>query len=379
VDRRVDVVAIVQLIRDSAGGGDSNTTRFDDRNFTEERRMPTKVLYLAVDRAMFPPALFTAYTARRHSRAQAFDIVIAVPENSIEPEWLDWACSHIDVNVKEVRFADYLGIDKTSNPMYPPSCCYRYLFDLFIGSGYEKIIYLDADIRVAGDLSRLFDLDLGIFAFAARPGLTTAHDIIPGSWRDKYLRTLEWDIADPYASSGVLVINPERWLGLDFGRRVINFLQNNLEKCLLPDESALNLLIRGEFLPISPVWNMLTTTWLQTDVSDLLCPAVLHHGGNCKPWKVTDWTLTTGDRHEAVHYQRFSRNSPLLGFVSGERLSWKGAKKYAKAFVRRRLGGTIDPLINLKKYRSHIETFWFADKAQGLIACDVNGVLRVVD
>ena len=334
----------------------------------------TNCVFLSVDSAVFPPALFTAYTARQHARAHEFDIVIAVPENTIEPIWLDWA-AQLGVIIKEAPLAEGVGILKTASRTYPPSCCYRYIFDIFLSPRYEKLIYLDADIRVTGDISRLFDLDLGTHPFAARPGLAVAQDIKPGSWAERYITTLGWDVSTPYASSGVLVINPQRWLDLDFGRRVIAVLRENIPICLLADESALNLLVRGDFLPISPVWNILTTHWLGTDLSDVIAPAVLHHGGHNKPWNPADWITKTGDRRETAEYQLFFRNSPFPDFASVKRRpSWKQTRRYMKGVIRRTLGR--DALVNAEKYKRHIQTFPFADKDQGLTAIDRCGVLR---
>lgn len=340
--------------------------------------MPKNVLYLAVDRTMFPAALFTAYTALEHGRARSFDLLIAVPENSIEPAWLDWAQSKLRIAIKEVNFSSHVGIEKTVNPIYPPSCCYRYLFDLFLPS-CDRIIYLDADIRITGDVSLLFDLDLGPKIFAARPGLTVAEDAAPGSWLEFYLTALGWDADVPYASSGVLVINPKRWLHEDFGRQVIRSLQANTDRCLLPDESALNLLVQGDFLPISPVWNMLTSLWLGADLSGLLEPAVMHHSGSVKPWNALDWLTKTGNRSESAHYRRFFRHSPFPHSASlcRPRPTWKQLRRYFTSSVRRGIGQNWSRL-NVTKYSNHVKTSYFADETQGITFRGQDGILRIM-
>lgn len=342
--------------------------------------MTTKALFLCVDRAMFPPALLTAHTAREKACAHTFDIVIAVPENSIEIQWLDWAQSEVGVIVKEVPLPERLGIARTANRRIPPSTCYRYLFDLFVPPQYHKLVYLDADIRVTGDISRLFALDLGSHPFAACPdGGITAHRA--NSWAARYVEGLGWDMSIPYANAGVLVIDPKRWLELDIGGRVIHQVRSNLDTYVLIDQCALNVLTRGEFTPISPVWNMQMPIWLATDLSDVVAPAVLHYAGPSKPWVAIDWW---GSPDENDAYQRFFRQSPCPSFASigGRRPTWRQARRYLKRWAKWKLTGRRspgNPQIDVNSYKRHIRTFPFEDKAQGLTSCDTGGVLRVAE
>ena len=117
---------------------------------------------------MFPPAVFTAHSVRRHTPKTSFDLIIAVPQNTIPRAWIDYAEAHAGVTVRECAFDSHLAITRTSNRYLPP-LTYRYFFDRFLASGYRKLIYLDADIEVRGDISALFALDLEGHAFAAVP------------------------------------------------------------------------------------------------------------------------------------------------------------------------------------------------------------------
>jgi lipopolysaccharide biosynthesis glycosyltransferase len=112
----------------------------------------------------------------------------------------------------------------------------RYFFDLFLPSRYERRIYLDADIRVLGDISPLFNLDLGPHAFAASPDVAfAAYDGSNGNWIADYIPKIEWDTAVRYANAGVLLIDRARWQQLDLSRRVIEHLRTHLDICFLAD------------------------------------------------------------------------------------------------------------------------------------------------
>jgi len=336
-------------------------------------------IFLSVDRAGFPPAVFAAHTAKINAPADAFDTVIAVPENVVEPLWIHWAEANVGAVVREVSLVEHIGFQKTANRYIPPSTAYRYLFDLFLPSHYDKLIYLDADVRVLGDLSRLFELDLGGHVFAACPdAVVTAYEDGSDPWTANYIAKLGWDLAVTMVNPGLLVIDPRRWLEKDLGRRVMADLREHIDVYLSVDQDALNLLVRGAFQPISPVWNMLTMLWLAADFSDVISPSVLHYAGPQKPWKVKSWGY---DQKEILPYREFFRSSPwpdLALSLWRESPTWKECRRYYRRLLKRTVMGRwpLYPASNVEKYKDHIRSFDFADKRQRLVACDATGVLR---
>ena len=49
------------------------------------------------------------------------------------------------------------------------------------------------------------------------------------------------------------------------------------------DQSALNLLLRGDFLELSPAFNLMTPLW-NSFVREAIAPAIVHFTGALKPW-----------------------------------------------------------------------------------------------
>lgn len=335
-------------------------------------------LFFCADRAMFPAAVFAAHSAGTNARANHFDTYIGVLENSIEPTWIDWVETHVGATVKEVPFSEHIGIAKTANKAFPPSICYRYLFHLFLPDRYRKVIYADADMRMVGDISRLFDLDLGSQAFGACPDVLMAADPKrPAGWAMRHLAGIKWDISIPYANSGLLVIKPDAWLARSLGEQVLKLSREKADVFGLLDQDALNLIVRGDYAPISPVWNMLTRIWCCTDLADIVSPVVLHYASH-KPWRPFEWR---GSLTETTIYRNFFKNSPWPRFVSlTNDLTWKNAKFYARKWSLERLTGRTKmkpPVgVSLDIYREHICTFPFADKRQGIVVPDAAGVMR---
>jgi lipopolysaccharide biosynthesis glycosyltransferase len=331
---------------------------------------------LAVDRNLFAPAVFTAYSVLRRAPKHPFDLVIAVPPNTIARPWIDYVEKNVGARVVEFSFERYVSYDRAIN-RYPPSTFYRYAFDRFLEGVYQKVIHLDADIRVAGDISTLFGLDLGGQPFAAVPD-GVIHSDAAGQWQP-YLAGLGLDASISYANAGVLVIDPANWAKQDLSERVLRYFRKHADACFLADQSALNAIVRGEFIKLSPVWNMLSVLWFRSKLADLVSPVVFHYSGASKPWRPLTWPY---DRAVSDLYREFFRDSPWPNTVnwSGSVGDWGTFLKSRYRTASRRLRGR-DPSIlrspqTVLAFRNYLETTPFADVQQSLSVWRPDGPLH---
>lgn len=246
------------------------------------------VVTLAVDRGLFAPAVFTAHSVLSRPAKHPFDLVIGVPRNAIPSSWIDYAERKVGVRVVEIAFERHLSFDQSIN-RYPPSAFYRYAFNHFLQGAYQKVIFLDADIQVVGDISTLFGLDLEGKPFAAVPDVVIHSDAL-GQWQS-YLGGLGLDTGISYANTGVLVIDPARWEQQDLSARVLDYVNKHAAACFLADQSAVNALVRGQFTKLSPIWNMLSVLWFRSSLAELVSPAVFHYSGSSKPWRPLTWPM----------------------------------------------------------------------------------------
>jgi lipopolysaccharide biosynthesis glycosyltransferase len=329
---------------------------------------------LAVDRGLFAPAVFTAHSVLSHPAKHPFDLVIAVPLNAIPSGWIDHAQREVGVRVVECAFERHLSFDRSIN-RYPPSVFYRYAFNRFLEGAYKKVIFLDADLRVVGDISTLFGLDLEGQAFAAVPDVVI-HSDAPGQWRD-YLAGLGLDAGISYANTGVLVIDPVRWEQQNVSGRVLDYVNKRAAACFLADQSAVNALVRGQFTKLSPVWNMLGVLWFRSSVAEVVSPAVFHYSGSSKPWRLLTWPY---DRAISGLYRNFFQTTPWSDTVN-----WSGSAAEWRSFLRtryraglRQLRGKV-PLVSeqtILQFRHHLQTTPFADLQQGLVVRQPDGSLH---
>ena len=154
--------------------------------------------------------------------------------------------------------------------------------------GLDKILYLDIDILIQGDVGELYDLELGDNVFAGkRTRLRTWASMIKPITRATlhFSPDVAWDVrrrlhdtADLTArtfNAGILVLNLKLM-------RSENFTVEHLylvEQCRMNDQDVFNIYSKNRVLEIDSVWNHVPSQ----DFNDE--PKIIHWAGPSKPWK----------------------------------------------------------------------------------------------
>jgi lipopolysaccharide biosynthesis glycosyltransferase len=148
-----------------------------------------------------------------------------------------------------------------------------------------RILYLDADIMVRGDLSELFSLDLhGAVAGAVREPSD------PFFWSRNGLEhvfRLGVDPWQPYFNAGVLVLDAARMRAARVEERCLEYMAAH--RPLRMDQDALNAVLIGEILELPTQWNVedyyFKSRPRRSRYRTILDAArVLHFVGDRKPW-----------------------------------------------------------------------------------------------
>lgn len=143
-------------------------------------------------------------------------------------------------------------------------------------SQYDKVLYLDSDIVVTGDISQLFNTELGDnLVAAASEEVMTDYDVY-GSYVEKALGVYRYD----YFSAGVLLINAKLYREENIETKFIELL-NSFTFRVTQDEDYLNVLCKGRVKPLSLGWNKSAYKNPSFDDSDL---KLIHYKINWKPW-----------------------------------------------------------------------------------------------
>jgi lipopolysaccharide biosynthesis glycosyltransferase len=137
----------------------------------------------------------------------------------------------------------------------------------------ERVLYLDSDIIINGDVTELFDMDLVGFPFGAVPDALVD--------KNREIRTkIALDANAHYFNAGVLLIDLSRWRSLSIGGRAISYCRSNRDSITYHDQCALNHVANGQFYVLDDTWNFQTNS----SARQLRSALIVHFTGPFKPW-----------------------------------------------------------------------------------------------
>lgn len=152
----------------------------------------------------------------------------------------------------------------------------------FFAPEVDRVLYLDSDIVVVGDIGPLWDHDLG--------GKLLGAVDIPGSNRPPLLGMAP---EHGYFNSGLLLIDLARWRRTGAQERVLNLVRQRGSEFRDPDQDALNLAFCDDRLKLDYKWNAITPFYRKKNELQL-APAVteavraevrvVHFNGTSRPW-----------------------------------------------------------------------------------------------
>lgn len=150
----------------------------------------------------------------------------------------------------------------------------------------ERILYLDADTVVLGDI-----LGLGAMKLDGAPLAAAVDPFIPtwGSYGGVQNATLVEGREDTlYFNSGVLLIDASGWRAVDLAGVVMAYAEREGAGILLGDQEALNAVVAGNFVKLDPVWNTSAFHLEQLPSPEfevkLAHTRILQYLGERKPW-----------------------------------------------------------------------------------------------
>jgi lipopolysaccharide biosynthesis glycosyltransferase len=205
---------------------------------------------------------------------------------------------------------------------------------------YKRLLYLDSDIFLEGPgIDRLFEIDmLNATIAAVRDNL---------QWRTPKRLVPEFKAlgipSTPYFNAGVLLIDVERYESEKILEQCLELLERHPEVLHRHDQSLLNLVMKGTWTELSPVWNW-QYTWSSRFFADLAEPRLIHFIGPRKPWKDTLNTLPARYRHAYMTFMKaYYPVKKDIAPVEGDALGWP--EGLGKVFIKHLLS-----MISMKKY-----------------------------
>lgn len=129
---------------------------------------------------------------------------------------------------------------------YSMQMYYRWLIpELF--KHYDKILYLDCDLGIQGDVARLYETDIG----DAYVGMV--NNTVRTSFRNYVEDILDLPV-DEYYNSGVILFNNKAYINNNVKERCIEYINRNRD-LLCPDQDAINVICKGNIYRLPDEWN----------------------------------------------------------------------------------------------------------------------------
>jgi lipopolysaccharide biosynthesis glycosyltransferase len=142
---------------------------------------------------------------------------------------------------------------------------------------YAKVLYLDCDITVTGDISKLYNTEIhGYYVGAAIEEVMQTFDVF-----GNYVEKVDGINRKNYFNAGILLINCHRWRRKMVAERFVELL-GKYKFRVVQDEDYLNVICRNNVKWVNLGWNKTSYKNESFDDKDL---NIIHWKMNWRPWK----------------------------------------------------------------------------------------------
>lgn len=197
-------------------------------------------------------------------------------------------------------------------------------YRLFIASlfpQYDKVIYLDCDLVVLGDISELYCVELGENILGAAPEQFVQNT---AEFRAYAERALGVD-PDGYVNAGVLLMNLKQFREDRIEEKFISLITEHDFDLLDPDQAYLNYLCLGKIHVLPNGWNK--------EPMPLACDGkknIVHYALYKKPWQYDD--VADGE-----HFWNYARRSEFYDAICSARRCFGDAEREKKEAAAREI------------------------------------------
>lgn len=299
---------------------------------------PQYAVAMACDAGYAPYALFLADQIARTHPCRDFDICIFSREVLTVPPELGALGVRLEL-LPANPFESSPNLGRHGAAAY-----LKLLIAPLVAHRYRRLLYLDCDIYLNGaGLDQLFTIDMLNLPIAA------VRD--NQQWRSPDRHVDEFKVlrlpAAPYFNSGVMLIDVGCYQSERILDRCLEISRMHAHVLHRHDQSLLNLVLKGRWSEISPVWN-----WQYTKASrfyvDLIEPRLIHFIGARKPWRDSSNELPARYRKSYITF--LSRHYPTstdLQQLDADAVCWP--KDIRAAFLKH--------LIRIKPMKRYLDRF----------------------
>lgn len=329
---------------------------------------PVVPVVLAADDAYVPMLTTTIFSALTNASADhCYDVVVLERDISTEHKSLMQEFFSRFPHAT-LRFCDagslVDGYDlTTNNPHISIETYYRFLIQDLLPF-YDKVLYLDSDLVVEGDIAELFDTELGTNAIGAARDVDFAGNVGCRDGKRLAYAHQVLGMSDPYDyfQAGVLLLNTAEMRAIHSVDEWLSIASD--DRFIYNDQDVLNAECEGRVTYLDASWNVMTDFAGRVDRVFSFAPAaifqayqcsrrnplIVHYAGVEKPWNAVG-------TDQSERYWRYARETPFYEELTA-RLA--GAPAVARTSSPRAIGEdnplrkVVDPLLPIGSRRREV-------------------------
>ena len=285
-------------------------------NIKNEKRKEIPIFFATDDN--YIPFLDIAIRSLKENASRNYNYIIHVLNTGIKQENIDVIKLHEDNNFK-IDFYDATNFiepvkNKLQNVYHFTVEMYYRIFIEKMFPQYSKVLYLDCDIIVLGDISKLYNTPLGNNLVAG----CTCRIVYDHPVFNQYAREALGLNPRNYFNSGVLLMNLEAFRYHNIVEKFI-YLMNTYNFDLVdPDQAYLNFLCNGRAKILPNGWNKeAVPAPLEGDLN------IVHYALYKKPWQYDD--VLNGE-----YFWHYAKQSPFYDIILKQKAEFTDEKRAAK-------------------------------------------------
>lgn len=151
------------------------------------------------------------------------------------------------IPMPDINKTQNLGLKKVRKDWIFNSYC-RLFLDQLLPKEVHRVLYMDSDVLVTGDLSELWNTDMTGYCAAG----------VMDCLGEKYYKLLGLKKNARYCNSGVILQNLDLWRESNIGERVRKYVHRNGGYVFFMEQSVYNAVFQGEILILPPKYNTYT-------------------------------------------------------------------------------------------------------------------------
>lgn len=243
-------------------------------------------IFFAIDDA-YTPFLAVAIQSLIENACKDYKYLIKVLHTNVQKGHMDQIMKYESENVN-IEFVDLnYYIEKVQDKLYTrdyyTNTTYFRLFLPELYPQYDKVLYLDSDIIVVGDISELYNTDMGTNLVAAAPDDIIQYNKVFQDYAELVVGVAKYQ---DYFNAGVLLMNLDELRKFKFQEKFV-YLLGTVKFSVAQDQDYLNRLCKGRVKLISHDWDVMPYVNEETKKEDI---KLIHYNFAYKPWHFEDVT-----------------------------------------------------------------------------------------